>query len=86
MEDSFGGMFKLNDSSYSVRKSKIRDMLVCKDLWLPVQYRKTKPDKIDVSTWKVMHLKALAYITLSCLSAPDRLRESGGNRWGFGLG
>ena len=24
--------------------------------------------------------------SLSCLSTPDRLRESGGNHWGFGLG
>ena len=58
MEDSFGGMFKLTGSNYSVWKSKIRHMLVCKYLWLPVQYSKTKPDKIDGPSWEVLHLKA----------------------------
>ena len=37
-------------------------MLVCKDLWLPVQFGKSKPDKIDASTWEVMHLKATTCI------------------------
>ena len=36
MDDSLGGMFKLTGSNYSVWKSKMRDMLVVKDLWLPV--------------------------------------------------
>ena len=36
MEDSFGGMFMITDSHYPVWKSKMRDMLVVKDLWLPV--------------------------------------------------
>ena len=47
--DSFGGMFKLTSSNYSVWKSRMRDMLVCKDLWLPMQFRKGKLDKIDAS-------------------------------------
>ena len=36
MDDSLGGMFKLTGSSYFVWKSKMRDMLVVKDLWLPI--------------------------------------------------
>ena len=40
----------------------MRDMLVCKDLWLLVQYNKTKPEKIDASIWEFMHLKATTYI------------------------
>ena len=36
MDDSLGGMFKLTGSNYSVWNSKMRDMLVVKDLWLPV--------------------------------------------------
>ena len=36
MDDSLGGMFKLTGSNYSVWKSKMRDMVVVKDLWLPV--------------------------------------------------
>ena len=49
-------------SNYSVWKSKMRDMLVCKALWLSMQYDKGKLNKIDVSTWEVMHLKAIVYI------------------------
>ena len=33
MDDSLGGMFKLTGSNYSVWKSKMRDMLMVKDLW-----------------------------------------------------
>ena len=61
MEDSFGGLFKLTGSNYSMWKSKMRDM-VCKDLWLPVQFGDGRPNKIDASTWEVMHLKSTAYI------------------------
>ena len=44
-------MFKLTSSNYSMWTSKMRDMLVCKDLWLLVQFGKNKPDKIDASTF-----------------------------------
>ena len=50
-EDSFGKMFKLIGSNYSMWKSKMRDRLVCKNLWLLVQHGKSKLDKIDTSTW-----------------------------------
>ena len=40
----------------------MRDMLVVKDLWLPVQFGDGRPDKIDAPTWEVMHLKTTAYI------------------------
>ena len=62
MDEHFGGMFKLTGSNYSVWKSKMRDMLVCKDLWLSVQYDKSKHKKIDAPTWEVLHLKATTYI------------------------
>ena len=61
MDDSLGGMFKLTGSNYSVWKSKMRDMLVVKDLWLSVQFGEKKPDKIDVAVWEVMHMKTTAY-------------------------
>ena len=60
MDDSFGGMFKLTDTNYSVLKFKMRDMPICKDLSLPVQLGKSKHDKIDAFTLEVMHLKAAA--------------------------
>ena len=50
MEHPFSGMFKLTDSNYSVWKSKMRDMLVVKDLWLSVQFGDGRPDKIDAPT------------------------------------
>ena len=46
MDDSLGGMFKLTGSNYSVWKSKMRDMLVVKDLWLSVQFGDKRPNKI----------------------------------------
>ena len=55
-------MFKITGSNYLVWMSKMRDMLVCNDLWLPVQFGKSMPDKIIASTWEVMHLKVVAYI------------------------
>ena len=62
MDESLGGMFKLTDPNYSVWKSKMRDMLVSKDLWLHVQYGKVSPNKIDALTWDAMHLKTSTYI------------------------
>ena len=62
MEDPFGGMFKLTVSNYSVWKSKMRDMLVVKDLWLPVQFGDGRAYKIDAQTREVIHLKTTTYI------------------------
>ena len=45
MEDPFGGMFKLTGSNYSIWKSKMRDMLVGKDLWLPMLFGDGRPDQ-----------------------------------------
>ena len=45
MDDSLGSMFKLTGSNYFVWKSKMRDMLVVKDLWLPVQFGDKKPER-----------------------------------------
>ena len=49
-------------SNYLVWKSMIRDMLVCKDLWLPVPFRDKRLDKIEVSTWEMLHLNVATYI------------------------
>ena len=62
MEEQLGGIFKLIGSNYSVWKSKMRDMLVCRDLWLPPQFRDGRPDKIDASTLEVMYLMSAVYI------------------------
>ena len=53
MEESFGDMFKLTGSNYSVWKSKMRDMLVIKDIWLSVQFGDKNSDKIDAKIWEV---------------------------------
>ena len=55
MEDSFGGMFKLTGSNYSVWKLKMRDMLMVKDLWLLVQFGDANLDKIDASMGRNTH-------------------------------
>ena len=62
MEESYRGMFKLTSSNYPVWKSRMRDILVCKDLWLPVQFGDKRPNKIDAAVWEALHLKATAYI------------------------
>ena len=62
MDESLGGMIKLTGPNYSIWKSKMRDMLVCKDLWLPVLHGASKPENIDTLTWDAMHLKTSAYI------------------------
>ena len=56
------GIFKLTGSNYLVWKSKMRDMLVVKDLWLRVVFGDGRPENIDAPTWEVMHLKKKAYI------------------------
>ena len=61
MEGSFGDMFKLTESNYPVSKWKVRDMLVVKVLWLPVQFGDARPYKIDAPTWEVMHMKTTTY-------------------------
>ena len=40
----------------------MRDMLVVKDLWLPVKFGDERPDKIDAAIWEVMHMKTTACI------------------------
>ena len=36
MDELLGGMIKLTGSNYSIWRPKMKDMLVCKDMWLPV--------------------------------------------------
>ena len=62
MDDSLGGMFKITSSNYPVWKSKMRDMLVVKHLWFPVQFGDKRSDKIDATIWDVMHMKTMVYI------------------------
>ena len=62
MDESLGGMIKLTGSNYSIWRSKMRDMLVCKDMYLPVLHGQSKPEDINASTWDAMHLKPTSYI------------------------
>ena len=55
MNEHLKGMFKLTGSNYSVWKSKMRDMLVCRDLWLPVQFGDGKPDKFNAPEEDSLH-------------------------------
>ena len=63
MDEHLGGMFKLTGSNYWMWKSKMRATLMCRDLWLSVQFGDEGPYKIDASTWEVMHMKTTAYIS-----------------------
>ena len=62
MDDPFGNMFKVTGSNYSIWKSKMKGMLVVKDLWLLVQFGDGRLDKIDAPTWELMHLMTTTYI------------------------
>ena len=55
-------MFKFTGSNDSVWKPRMRDMLVVKDLSLQVPFEYERPDKIDASSWEVMHMKTTTYI------------------------
>ena len=57
MEESYGGMFKVTSSNYSVWRSKMMDMLVVKDHWLPVQFGDKRTNKMDATIWEVVHIK-----------------------------
>ena len=60
MDESIGGMLKLTGPNYSIWKSKVRDFLLCKHLWLSVQRGLTKQENVDASTLEIMHLKLIA--------------------------
>ena len=62
MEDSFDNMFKLTGSNYSMWKSKMRDIIVVKDLWLSVQFGDARLDKMNATIWEVMHMNTTTYI------------------------
>mgnify|MGYP000754146611 CR=1 FL=1 len=62
MDESLCGMFKLTDLNYFLWKLKVTDMLVSKDMRLPVQYGRDKLDKVDAWILEGIHLKASAYM------------------------
>ena len=55
------GMMKLNPSNYRIWKRKMQDLLIIKDLYLPVM-GKQKPEKVSDDEWEILHLKAATTI------------------------
>lgn len=60
-EQASYGMIKLTQSNYSIWKRKMQDLLIVKDLYLPVM-GKEKPQKVSDEEWEILHLKASATI------------------------
>ena len=62
MDESLSETIKLTGSNYPMWKSKMRDKLICKDLWLPVLHGTREPENIDALTWEATHIKTKTYI------------------------
>ena len=67
---------KLDRTNYASWSYKMHQYLLGHGYW----------SYVDVANYAAPEPTQRDFPTLSCLSAPDRLRESGGSRWGFGLG
>ncbi|KAG6401054.1 hypothetical protein SASPL_137899 [Salvia splendens] len=59
---SFGGMFKLSRSNYSIWKPSMLDLIYCKDLYLPLQGDDAKLKDMSDDEWIIMHRKIVGYI------------------------
>ena len=62
MEDIEGTMIKLSISNYSISKSKIEDLLYCKDLYYLIKLGYTKLAGKWEDDWEKMHRKTVGTI------------------------
>ena len=60
-EQNSVGMIKLTSTNFSVWKRKMLDLLICRDLFRPVEGM-TKPTTMSDEDWKILHRKAAATI------------------------
>ena len=57
-----GTMVKLTSSNYDIWKMLMTDVLYCKDLYDPIEYKGVKPEGISDPNWKKMERKACGMI------------------------
>ena len=62
MEDFAGTMIKLSASNYSIWKSKMEDLLYCRDLFDPIKLGAAKPARNSNDDWEKMHKKTVRTI------------------------
>ena len=57
-DDYAGMMIKLTSSNYSIWKSRMEDLLYCRDLFDPVKLGSAKPAEMSDGDWEKIHRKA----------------------------
>jgi hypothetical protein len=62
MEESSSSMVKLTASNYSIWKTRMEDILYCKDLFDPIEMEGVKPISTTNEDWNKMNRKAVGYI------------------------
>ncbi|XP_057960828.1 uncharacterized protein LOC131152896 [Malania oleifera] len=63
MEESDSGtMIKLTASNYTLWRSQMEDLLNCKDLGDPLDYKGMKPDSVKDDDWRRMNRKTIGQI------------------------
>ena len=62
MEEASSGMIKLIASNYSIWKTRMKDILYCKELFEPIECRGYKPITTIEDEWKKLNRKTVGQI------------------------
>ena len=62
MKDDDSGMIKLITSNYSIQKTKMDDILYCKELFEPIECKGYKPVTTTENEWKKLNKKTIGKI------------------------
>jgi hypothetical protein len=62
MEELSNSMVKLTASNYSIWKTRMKDILYCKELFEPIELNVIKPDAKTDDEWKKLNRKAVGHI------------------------
>jgi hypothetical protein len=62
MEESSNSMVKLTTSNYSIWKTRMEDILYCKELFEPIDLNGVKPNAKTDDEWKKLNRKAIEHI------------------------
>jgi hypothetical protein len=55
-------MVKLTTSNYSIWKTRMEDILYCKELFEPIELNELKPDAKTDDEWKKLNRKVIGHI------------------------
>jgi hypothetical protein len=62
MNESYNSMVKLIASNYSIWKTRMKDILYCKELFEPIELNGIKPDAKTDDEWNKLNRKAVGHI------------------------